>query len=96
VPVLVLGGYAMVAVLPVVVVAAGILCSADLRSRLPFRLGALGLGSAYALALTLWLTAAEPAKSLSDSLHPALAATLALLAGALFVGLFRTRSSRAS
>jgi hypothetical protein len=95
VPVLVIGQFAMVAVVPVVLVVVGTLRNARLRA---LRWWAGGLAAAYALPLALWAIGPERAPSLSEDMHPLLAALIVAAAiaflGALLLG--RRRSARSS
>ncbi|RKT54642.1 hypothetical protein [Saccharothrix australiensis] len=71
VPVLVIAQFAMVSVVPVLVVLIGVLRDPHLRT---LRWWASALTAAYALPLALWAIGPERAPSLSKDMHPALAA----------------------
>ena len=73
VPVLVIGQFAMLAVVPVAVIVITVERNARLR---PLRWWARGLAAAYATALVLWAAGPDRAPSLSKDLHPALAAVI--------------------
>ncbi|WP_405164222.1 hypothetical protein OG203_03640 [Nocardia sp. NBC_01499] len=71
VPVLIIGQFAMVAIVPVALVVIGTLRDARLR---PLRWWAGALAVAYAVPLTIWASRSDPAKSLSKDMNPVLAA----------------------
>jgi hypothetical protein len=95
VPVLIVGQFAMVAIVPVALVLIGTLRDARLRA---LRWWAAALGAAYALPLALWAIGPDRAPSLSKDMHPAfaalvVAASVAVL-GALYV--IRRRGTRSA
>ncbi|MFI9402416.1 hypothetical protein [Nocardia sp. NPDC052316] len=93
VPVLIVGQFAMVAIVAVTVVLIGTLRDARLR---PLRRWAAALAVAYAVPLAIWTLRPEPAQSLSKDIHPLLAA-LVVVAGsavALRHHLLRRRTQR--
>ena len=84
VPVLIVGQFAMLAVVPVAVVLIGTVRDARLRA---LRGWAAALAAAYAVPLALWAIGADRAPSLSKDMHPVVAglvATVAVVAGVAF------------
>lgn len=73
VPVLIVGQFAMVAVVPVAIVLIGTLRNARLRA---LRWWAAGLAAAYATPLVLWAIGPDRAPSLSKDMHPVFAALI--------------------
>ncbi|MGO1948086.1 MAG: hypothetical protein ACTH1D_00530 [Mycobacteriaceae bacterium] len=87
------GGFAMLAVVPVVLTLASTLWNA--RSR-PLRWWAAGLTALYASGLLIWALRDDPAQSLTKDLHPALAVLIVLAALAVVVRyILNRRASRA-
>ncbi|MFJ4685052.1 hypothetical protein [Streptomyces sp. NPDC088789] len=85
-PVMVAGGFALVAVAPVAVAAIGSL----LRVRdTAVRVSAALLAATYTVPLVIWLTRADPAPSLSQDLHPGFVGLVVAASVALIVGLRR-------
>jgi fatty acid desaturase len=82
VPVLVIGQFAMVAILPVALVLVGTLRDARLRA---LRWWAVALAAAYATPLVFWILGPDRAPSLSKDMHPALAALVVVAAVACAV-----------
>ncbi|WP_223884914.1 hypothetical protein [Nocardia colli] len=82
VPVLIIGQFAMVAVVPVVIALIGTLRDARLR---PLRCFAVALAAAYAVPLGIWRLRSDPAQSLSKDINPFLAALVVVAAVALAV-----------
>ncbi|MEV6559464.1 hypothetical protein AB0M22_27360 [Nocardia sp. NPDC051756] len=82
VPVLIIGQFAMVAVVPVVIALIGTLRDARLR---PLRCFAVALAVAYAVPLGIWRLRSDPAQSLSKDINPFLAALVVVAAVALAV-----------
>ena len=81
-PVLVLGGFAMVAIVPVAVVLLGTLRNARLR---PLRWWSAALTAAYATPLAMWAIGPDRAPSLTKDMDPIfvpiiVAAALAVIA----------------
>jgi hypothetical protein len=77
IPVLVIGQFAMLAVIPVVVVLVGALRNARLRG---FRQWAIALSVAYATPLAIWLIRPDGAKSLSKDMNPIFVVLISLVA----------------
>ncbi|EMD25895.1 hypothetical protein [Amycolatopsis azurea] len=73
VPIMVLGQFAMLAIVPVALVLIGTLRDARLKA---LRWGAIALTAAYATPLALWAIGPERAQSLSKDMHPVLAAII--------------------
>ncbi|MFC5140419.1 hypothetical protein ACFPK1_19430 [Actinomycetospora rhizophila] len=94
VPVMIVGGFAMLAIVPVTVVVVGVLRDARLRA---LRWWAAALALAYATPLALWAIGPDRAPSLTKDMHPALAALLVAvsvgLLAALHVRAWRGRRS---
>lgn len=67
IPVLVIGQFAMLAIIPVVIVVLGVLRDARLRA---MRSWTIALGAAYATPLIIWLVRPDGAKSLSRDMSP--------------------------
>jgi hypothetical protein len=90
VPVLVIGQFAMLAIVPVALVLIVTLRDARLRT---LRWWAVALAAAYATPLVLWAVGPDRAPSLSKDMHPALAAVVvvAALAYAVAVPILRRR-----
>ncbi|MET0188283.1 MAG: hypothetical protein ABW212_04740 [Pseudonocardia sediminis] len=91
VPLLVVGQFAMLAVVPVALVLAGTLRDARLRA---LRWWAAALTAAYAVPLALWAIGPDRAPSLSKDMHPALAALVVAAAVAYVVAFLVVRRSR--
>lgn len=77
VPVLVIGQFAMLAIVPVGIVLVATVRDARLRR---LRGWAAGLATAYAVPLILWAAGPDRAPSLSKDMHPALAAVIVVAA----------------
>ncbi|WP_238680780.1 hypothetical protein [Micromonospora trifolii] len=94
VPVLVVGQFAMLAIVPVTLALIVSLRHAHLRG---LRRWAVTLATAYATPLILWATGPDRAPSLSKDMHPVLAALIvvAALATATAYHLGRRRPRRA-
>ena len=82
VPVLVLGQFALVAVVPVVLVLVGTVRSAPLRA---LRAWAIGLAAVYAVPMAIWAFRPDRAPSLSKDVHPVLAGLVVAAAVAVAV-----------
>jgi fatty acid desaturase len=82
VPVLVIGQFAMVAIVPVALVMLGTLRDARLRA---LRWWAVALAAAYATPLVLWAVGPDRAPSLSKDMNPVLAAVVVVAAVAFAV-----------
>ncbi|GAA4889262.1 hypothetical protein [Actinomycetospora straminea] len=92
VPVMLVGGFAMLAVVPVTVAVVGILRDARLRA---LRWWAAALGLAYATPLALWAIGPDRAPSLTKDMHPAPAAVIvAVSLGLVAVLHLRGRAGR--
>jgi ABC-type transporter Mla maintaining outer membrane lipid asymmetry permease subunit MlaE len=92
VPVLIIGQFAMLALIPVVIVLVTALRNASLRA---LRWWAFALGAAYATALILWVALPDRAPSLSKDLHPVVAGVIVAAAvGAAITYHVRRRRSR--
>jgi hypothetical protein len=92
VPVLVVGQFAMLAIVPVALVLVGTLRDARLRA---LRWWAVALAAAYATPLVLWAVGPDRAPSLSKDMHPALAA-LIVVAAVAFAVAFQVRRRRSA
>jgi len=73
VPIMIIGQFAMIAIVPVALVLIGTLRDARLRA---LRWGAIALTAAYATPLALWAIGPERAQSLSKDMHPVFAAII--------------------
>lgn len=93
VPLLVLGGFALVAVVPVAGVVVGAFAVPALRR---LRGWAVALGAAYALPLVLWMVDPHPAPSLTKDMHPLLAAVIVAVSVALLAVLHLGRRRQAT
>ncbi|MCO1657327.1 hypothetical protein [Pseudonocardia humida] len=82
VPLLVVGQFAMLAIVPVALVLVGTLRDARLRA---LRWWAGALAAAYAVPLALWAIGPERAPSLSKDMHPAFAALIVVAAVAVVI-----------
>lgn len=91
VPVMVVGQFALLSGIPVAIALAGAL--RQVRDR-AVRWTAALLAVTYALPLTVWLTRAAPAQSLSKDMHPAFAALMVVASATLIVTLHRARTRR--
>lgn len=88
VPVMVVGQFAMLAIVPVAVVLVAALRDARLRA---LRWWAAALAAAYATPLVLWAIGPDRAPSLSKDMHPALAALIVAASLALVGAYFLVR-----
>ncbi|MFI6172342.1 hypothetical protein ACIBCN_36575 [Nocardia sp. NPDC051052] len=77
VPVLIIGQFAMVAVVPVTLVLIGTLRDARLR---PLRWFSAALATAYAVPLGIWILRPDRAQSLSKDMNPVLAGVIVVAA----------------
>ncbi|MFE6610476.1 hypothetical protein [Amycolatopsis sp. NPDC057786] len=80
VPVMIVGQFAMLAIVPVAFVLIGALRDTRLKA---LRWGAIALTAAYATPLALWAIGPERAQSLSKDMHPVFA-TLIVAVGVAF------------
>lgn len=87
VPVLVLGQFSMLAVVPVVLVLVGTLRHPGLRSLRPY---STALAVAYATPLAIWILRPDGAPSLSKDMHPVFLVLIVAAAAALLVKLHTT------
>lgn len=92
VPVLIIGQFAMVAIVPVVITLIGTLRGTRRRA---LRWWAVALAAAYAIPLILWAIGPERAPSLSKDMHPLLAALMVAVAIGYQVVRLRSRASQA-
>ena len=88
IPILVLGQFAMVAIVPVAIVLIGSL--ADKRVRALRWYTAL-VSVLYATPLAIWILRPDGAQSLSKDMHPAFFALIAIAAAALIVKILTRR-----
>jgi hypothetical protein len=86
VPVMIVGGFAMLAIVPVTVVVVGVLRDARLRA---LRWWAAALALAYATPLALWAIGPDRAPSLTRDMHPALAVLIVAVSVGLLAALHR-------
>lgn len=92
VPVLVLGQFSMVAVVPVLLVLVGTLRHPELRSLRPY---SAALAATYATPLAIWILRPDGAPSLSKDMHPVFLVLIVAAAAVLLVKL-HTRSTTTS
>lgn len=90
VPVMVIGQFAMLAIVPVALVLIGTFRDPRLR---PLRGWAAGLAVVYALPLVLWAIGPDRAPSLSKDIHPALAGLVVAAAVAVIVRYLTLRAA---
>ncbi|MBU2666151.1 hypothetical protein KOI35_21870 [Actinoplanes bogorensis] len=93
VPVLVVGQFAMVALIPVLIVLITVLRDARLHA---LRWWAVALAAVYATALILWAALPDRAPSLSKDLHPATATLIIATAAATAIACHVLRRSSRS
>ena len=93
VPVLVIGQFAMLAIVPVALVLSGVLRSTGLRS---LRWWSVALAAVYATPLALWAIGPDRAPSLSKDMHPIFTGLISAAALGVIVAFYtvRRRSSR--
>jgi len=84
IPVLVLGQFSMLAIVPVALVVVGTLRRPGLRSLRPY---AAALAASYATPLIVWIVRPDGAPSLSKDMHPAFLVLIVAAAAALLVKL---------
>lgn len=84
VPVLVLGQFSMLAIVPVVLVLVGVVRPRSLRAMRPY---GVALAAAYAIPLLIWILRSDRAGSLSKDMHPALMVLVVAVALALIIRL---------
>ncbi|MEV0388024.1 hypothetical protein [Nonomuraea sp. NPDC050643] len=88
VPVMVLGQFAMLAIIPVVIALVGAVRHARDRT---VRWAAVLVAATYAVPLVIWLTRPDGAPSLSKDMHPAFAGLIVAASAALIVAILRAR-----
>ncbi|WP_331770146.1 hypothetical protein [Embleya sp. NBC_00888] len=88
VPVMVLGQFALLAGVPVVVALVGALTRVRDRA---VRAGAVLVTVAFAIPLTVWLARPDGAQSLSKDIHPAFVGLIVAASAALIFTLYRAR-----
>jgi hypothetical protein len=93
VPVLVIGQFAMLAIVPVTLALVATLRDARLRR---LRRWTAALATAYAVPLILWAIGPDRAPSLSKDMHPALAAVIVVAALATVAAYHLARRPRAA
>ncbi|RSM75026.1 hypothetical protein DL991_28980 [Amycolatopsis sp. WAC 01375] len=91
VPIMILGQFAMIAIVPVALVLIGTLRDARLKA---LRWGAIALTAAYATPLALWAIGPERAQSLSKDMHPVFAAIIVAVGVAFAVTCHVRRRAR--
>lgn len=92
VPVMVVGQFAMLAIIPVAVLLTGTLRAARFRA---LRWWAAALATAYAIPLAAWAIGPDRAPSLSKDMHPALAGVIVAASIAFIAAYFVTRGRAA-
>lgn len=85
IPILVIGQFAMLAIVPVALVVFGALRHAQLRS---VRWWAVLLGAIYATPLAIWLLRPDGARSLSRDMHPAFLVLIVAASALLLVRIY--------
>ena len=88
VPVLMLGQFALLAVVPVAAIVIGTLVNARARA---LRWWAGLLGIVYAVPLGLWILRPDAAQSLSKDIHPALLTTVVVISAAFLIKVYTRR-----
>lgn len=91
VPIMVVGQFALVAVVPVAIALVGALRRARDRA---VRWAATLLAVTYAIPLGVWLTRPDGAQSLSKDMHPAFVGLIVAASAALLVTIHRARRRR--
>ncbi|MET3807845.1 hypothetical protein ABIB25_004872 [Nakamurella sp. UYEF19] len=82
IPVMVIGQFAMLAVIPVMLVLVGTLRDARLRA---LRQWAIALGIVYATPLAIWLIRPDGARSLSRDMNPIFVVLISMAAAAVMI-----------
>jgi hypothetical protein len=82
IPVLVIGQFAMLAIIPVLIVLIGSVRDARLRAVRPW---SIALGAAYATPLAIWAIRPDGAQSLSKDIHPAFVVLISLASAAALI-----------
>jgi hypothetical protein len=93
IPVLLIGQFALLAVVPVVVVLVSTFRNAGMRA---MRWWAVGLAVVYAIPLAIWVLRPDRAQSLSKDIHPAFVALIVAVALAFLVRLYTRRQPAAA
>ncbi|MDX6260936.1 MAG: hypothetical protein QOH84_2624 [Kribbellaceae bacterium] len=88
IPVLVVGQFAMLAIVPVALVVSGTLRKEALRTLRPW---AALLAAVYAIPLALWAIGPDRASSLSKDMHPVFVPLISVAAVAVVVALVSLR-----
>ncbi|MFJ2766299.1 hypothetical protein [Streptomyces sp. NPDC087300] len=91
VPVMVVGQFALIAALPVLIALFGALRSVPDRA---VRRAAVPFGTSFAVPLAIWLTRPDGAQSLSKDMHPVFLALIVAASAVFIVTLRRARSGR--
>ena len=91
VPVLVLGQFAMVAIVPVAIVLVGAFADRRVRTRRGLRAAASLLGVVYATPLAIWAIRPDGAQSLSKDMHPLFYALIAVASAVVLGALYASR-----
>lgn len=91
VPVLVLGQFAMVAIIPVAIVLVGALADRRVRARRGLRAAASLLAVVYATPLAIWALRPDGAQSLSKDMHPLFYAIIALASAVVLATIYASR-----
>jgi hypothetical protein len=84
IPVLIVGQFAMLAIVPVAIV---VIAGARIRA---VRAWAALLGALYATPLVVWALRTDPAQSLSKDIHPVLAGLVIAGAVAVLIAIYRS------
>jgi hypothetical protein len=92
VPVMVIGQFAMLAILPLAVIVVGVIVDRRARGLLPW-VGLLAL--AYATPLAIWLLRPDGAQSLSKDMHPAFIVLIAAVSVVVLAKIHWSRRRRA-
>ncbi len=92
VPILVLGQFAMLAIIPVAAIVIGSFASRRARA---LRWRASLLGAVYAAPLAIWILRPDPAQSLSKDISPVLVGLIVVVSGVLIAKILMRSSSRA-
>lgn len=91
VPVMVVGQFAMLAIVPLVVLVVGTLRNPALS---PLRWFTAALAAAYATPLALWIIGPEREQSLSKDMHPVFVVLIVVASAALLVRRYTLRNAR--
>ena len=88
IPVLIIGQFAMLAIVPVAAVTFGALRTAQLRS---VRWWAVLLNALYATALAIWLLRPDGARSLSRDMHPVFPVLIVAASALVLLTIYRRK-----